>query len=230
MSGLAKDVGLGARALMGALVESIWRADQKVPLSDLTIAEFDSGLAGLYQHLYDQQVLCEARCSACGEPFEFRLDLKEFELRIWSNAKDFEGLHWEKVKAPSGRILKLPRLKDLNATDEAAQREWIKACLLKGEFDFDAIQSEIELAAPILSQDINTTCPECRANNKVRFDMARYLMDSLAAETAFLWREVHLIAKTYHWSLPDILDLTRDVRRQMVGFIVSERPRVRAVS
>ena len=80
----------------------------------------------------------------------------------------------------------------------------------------------MEAAACVLSQDIDAPCPECGKTNTIRFDIARYLVETLRGESAFLWREVHLLARQYGWGLDEIMTLTRDVRRQLAGLIVAE--------
>ncbi|WP_270731603.1 hypothetical protein [Shimia sp. Alg240-R146] len=224
------DTAARALGLLSALLAGAWRKGEPVTLQDLTLAEYDVALSGLYQYLYQPTVLCEARCRDCEEPFEFSLNLPDLQSAAWANTSNFEGQHWDSLSTPSGRVIRLPRVKDLSTLQHATAQEWAKACVIEGDTNFEAVQADLAQAGPLLSKDIKTTCPECEAANTVRFDVARYLVESIEGETAFLWREVHLIAKTYHWALADILDLPRSARRDMAALIVAERPRVRAAS
>ena len=92
------------------------------------------------------------------------------------------------------------------------------------------MEAEVASAAPVLSQDLSAACPHCEAANSVRFDIADFLLRTLAAETPFLWREVHLIARSYGWSLQEILRLPRAVRRQLSGFVVADSSAMRLAS
>jgi hypothetical protein len=207
------------------------RDGEPVTLPDLTLAECDACLADLHVSLHGTRLPCESRCSACGEPFEFAFDLGELRQRLGSERGEFTFREDGSVKAPSGRIFRLPCVRDLGAMASGGNKDWLRSFLVDGHFDATELESEISAAGPVLSQDITASCPECEATNRVRFDIAQYLVETIVGESAFLWREVHLIARGYGWGLEEILDLGRTVRRQLAGLIVSEASiRLRAAS
>jgi hypothetical protein len=126
---------------------------------------------------------------------------------------------------PDGVRFRLPtgadelRVRTLPA--EKAVRELLKSCVLQAPegVDAGAVQDAMEGVAPILDIDINTSCPECGASARVRFDLQEYLLRSLMQERRRLWRETHMLATAYGWGLNEILSLTRSDRRTLVALI-----------
>lgn len=75
----------------------------------------------------------------------------------------------------------------------------------------------------MMSLDIATACPECGRAQDVWFDLAAFLIRTLAGERPFLLRETHLLAARYGWSHGEIMALPRDDRRAFAALIESER-------
>jgi hypothetical protein len=198
---------------------SLWRGGQKVDVQSLTLGEFDGCLADLYASLFGTRLPCEAECVDCEERFEFELDLFDLRRAIASEGEGFsidaDGI----VTAPSARRFRLPRVADLTGIGKWG---WLEQFVVAGDANAEALESEMEAAACVLSQDIEAPCPDCGKTNTIRFDIARYLVETLRGESAFLWREVHLLALNYGWALHEILALMRNVRRQLAGLVVAE--------
>ena len=218
-----------AQWLIASLTEQLSADGRALATASLTVGEFDAALAHLYRALYGHQVPCEACCTVCGEGFEFTLDLDSMQSALAAETAGFEVADGVVTDRQSGRRFRLPTLGDLATLDRDGAEAWLRELLLEGAFA-PHLEDEIARATPVLTQDVAAPCPECGAKNRVRFDLARYLVQSVEGEAAFLWREVHLIAERYGWSLDEILSLTRPVRRQLAGLIVSERSAVRLAS
>lgn len=202
---------------------------ETVGLGALTLSEFDAALAHLYRTLYGNQACCEASCEACGEGYEFTLDLETMQTSLGQQVAAMQIVDGIATDPDSGRRFRLPTVGDLAELERKGAERWMRQLLLEGEFTPD-LEDEIERAAPMLTQDITAKCPECETENRVRFDLARYLVQTLGNESAFLWREVHLIADRYGWPLGEILALSRPVRRQLANLIVSDRIAARTVA
>jgi hypothetical protein len=80
----------------------------------------------------------------------------------------------------------------------------------------------MEEIAPIISLEIPVVCPECKNEQEVSFDIQSFFMNRLAGERNLFFSEINNIAKTYHWSMPQILDLPRSVRKNLVMTIDRE--------
>ena len=131
---------------------------------------------------------------------------------------------------PDGRRIRAPTVGDVEhavrSVDIAALRH---ACVLEGDADADPelLDAALEAAAPALTRDVAATCPHCAAAQPVRFDLANFLVASLARERPFLLREMHLLARAYGWSLAEILSLNRDDRRALARLCEAERAAAR---
>lgn len=208
-----------ARRLLEAALAGLWRGGAAIAPGDLTLAEGDGLLADLYERLYAPRLPCRASCTACGARFEFTLNLPDLRAQL----DDRPRLAPDRtLRAPSGRRFRLPRLGDLDRLATEGPEDWLRSFLVEGPFEAEALENEIAVASPVLSQDFAAPCPDCGAANRVRFDMASFLVETLAGEAPLLWREVHLVARAYGWGLAEILSLTRPVRRQLAGLIVAE--------
>jgi hypothetical protein len=226
-------ISLQSKALWLAqsLATTVFHAGDPIDFDTLSLSEFDACLAHLYTALYGSNVPCEAACEACDERYEFTLDLHQLQSQIQSGLQGFTLQDDATVLSKSsGRRFRLPRICDLSNLNPKKPENWLQDFLEDGDFDFHAFEEELELANPVLSQDIIAACPECEHENKVRFDIARYFMETLENESGFLWREVHLLAHRYGWGLDEILNLSRPIRRQLAGLVVADRTNFRLAS
>lgn len=219
-----------ARWLLEQVLSGLVRSGRAVPVSDLTLSEFDAILAAFYRRHYGDTVPSQTRCSDCAEPFELTFRLSEMQAKLAQGAAAFGGDPAGVLTAPSGRTFRLPRVSDLDTLDPAGSEDWLRGLMQEGTFDAEALQQEIAEAGPVLSQDLTAPCPDCGTVNTIRFDLADFLLRTLTGEGAFLWREVHLLARSYGWGLTEILSLACDKRRELARMVVAEAPRARLAS
>ena len=85
------------------------------------------------------------------------------------------------------------------------------------------VSEELENANPVIDLEMEGTCPECDSVNHVRFSIVEFMNSILRRESEFLMREIHLLAKAYHWGFDCILSLTRKERREFVRMVLAER-------
>jgi hypothetical protein len=99
---------------------------------------------------------------------------------------------------------------DANAVNELARR-----CIRPGEISGGQrrrVESLMESIAPSLSQDLLGECPECGATVSVFFDPRRYCLREFRDLAAFVYQDIDILARRYHWSESDILALPRTRR------------------
>jgi hypothetical protein len=208
--------GTGLAAAIGLLTRL-----GDLEIESLTLSQIDRALAGLYQMLYGDTADCQVTCRACGEAYEFTLDLPAIISAQDSERPgppDDTGC-WV---LPGGARLRAPRPADL-AGDPG---DLASRVTLSGTADISEIAAFLERAAPVLTLDLDAPCPACDHAATVRFDLADYLTRRLTAERPFLIREAHLIAARYGWSHAEIMGLTRTDRRAYAGLIEAERARL----
>jgi len=206
----------------GEPVEAVRLLGRLLPegaLDRMSLSEIDRALAALHLSLYGAKADCRARCPACGEGFEFSVDL--IDVQTAQDAErpgppDADGA-WT---LEDGRRVRAPRLSDLGGDGALSDR-----LLVDGEpgGDGQAVEALLERAAPVLALDLATRCPHCETEGEARFDIAAYLARRLAGERPFLVRETHLIASRYGWPHDQILALNREDRRAYAGLIEAER-------
>ena len=73
-------------------------------------------------------------------------------------------------------------------------------------------EEAMEAIAPSLSGDLQGTCPQCGAEVVVYFDAREFCLRELRERAAFIYEDIDLLARRYHWSEREILTLPH-VRR-----------------
>jgi hypothetical protein len=102
---------------------------------------------------------------------------------------------------------------ELNPTDELPAEIGEQVTARMAELD---AQAQIILLA---------TCEACGGSFSVAFDTASYLIQELEAEFQRLYREIHLLAFHYHWSLTEILGMSARKRRRFLELLDDELTR-----
>ena len=81
----------------------------------------------------------------------------------------------------------------------------------------------METLAPSLSQKLQGECPECGAGAALYFDAQQFVLLELRDQAVFLYDDVHLLAREYHWSQAEILALPRSRRTRYAEMVRQER-------
>lgn len=183
----------------------------------MTVGDRDRAIAALYGRLYGTAVLADAECSVCDEAYEIHFDLSELaQSRRPDGSANGDPLA---VTVGDSR-LRLPVLADLTGTPET----FLERLTLDGPVpEAEAAGPVLESADPALELDLTGTCPECEAIQATPLSISRFLEAALQRDRVFLEREVHLIASTYHWSLAEILGLSRQERQSYARMLIAER-------
>jgi hypothetical protein len=200
--------------------------------STLTASDRDRLLAALFQTEYGTRIDCTLRCTDCGEPFDIDFQLPDLMASLGFGpgasrpAADPDG----ELRLSDGRRLRLPRGEDelalLGLPPEDAAATLLARCLLDGKPNPDdetTVLDVLEQAAPIIDADLDAVCPECGSPALAHFDLQHYLLTAIAQETPARIAEIHLLARSYGWSLNEILALRRGRRRAFVMAIERDR-------
>jgi hypothetical protein len=76
--------------------------------------------------------------------------------------------------------------------------------------------------APQIDLTMESTCPECKRNYSVPFEIQSFLFGELRVNTDLLRREIHYLAYHYHWSEREIMEMPRHRRRRYVAQLAEE--------
>lgn len=182
----------------------------------------DRVFAALFQRELGGRVDSQAPCAACGERYAFGFELAVI-LQAQKAAAAATGLHLDESGSftlEDGTRVRPPTVRDVA---EHGDPDALAEALGGGALSRDRVEAVLDEAAPLLILDLETRCAQCEEVQVLRFDIARYTLESLAAERPLLIRETHLIASRYGWGHGTIMALTRGDRRAYAGLILGER-------
>ena len=74
------------------------------------------------------------------------------------------------------------------------------------------LEAGLEVLAPALEQELEVCCAECGRGFVAPLDLHDCFFGEVRAHGASLYRDVHALASTYHWSEPDIMAMPRPRR------------------
>jgi hypothetical protein len=147
-----------------------------------------------------------------GEPGWFNLVSKGGKENSAAVASGHDGAEsTEKIQ------FRLPRVGDLLAASHCADpaEELARRCIRPVEIssrERRRVEGVMEAMAPSLSHDLEGVCPECGATVKVYFDARRYCLRELKDRSAFVYQDIDVLARRYHWAEADILAMPRHRR------------------
>ncbi len=200
--------------------------------SALTASDRDRLLAALFQSEYGPRIDCTLRCENCGEPFDIDFQLPDLMASLGFNDQNGAGDIYENgmLRLDDGRRLRMPRGDDELAVQglpaDAAAAMLLERCLIDGTAAAahePSILEALERAAPIIDADLDAVCPECGTPAQAHFDLQHYFLTTIVQEAPGRIAEIHLLARTYGWSLNEILSLRRRRRRAFAMAIERDR-------
>jgi hypothetical protein len=86
-------------------------------------------------------------------------------------------------------------------------------------------EAAMEALAPALSSELRGNCPECGRDVVVYFEPRRFCLRELRERALFIYEDIDVLARRYHWSERDILALPRARRANYAEFARREEAR-----
>lgn len=179
----------------------------------------------------------KAPCNVCGELFDLQINISKLPVKEADDGFPFTSADTSigrvELRLPSGVDQEWVALNNHRSEDHTI-RELMRRCITMIDADNDtapvaetfarftaddltAIEASLETAAPEITNEITTNCPDCNARNRVYID-PYYCLDM----DGDLLDEIHTLAKTYHWSEEIILKLSSSRRRRYRDLIERE--------
>lgn len=195
-------------------VTSLLSVDRKLLLKELSI-----DLKGESTWLLHQ-------CNKCGKHFDLYLDWRTVPCGVIDEFPTFVvecGKNEFRFSYPTGDT-------EILASTFRSRKEAIIAMLRSllhdssvpleslGNKEISDLITAVDEKGSVLAEEIQTSCPECQASQKVMLDFSF----GLRGESSLLG-EIHVIAKNYHWAERDILSLSRKRRQQYLSLITAEQ-------
>lgn len=81
------------------------------------------------------------------------------------------------------------------------------------------VEAELEAAIPDVDLDLVLDCPACSTSIDAGVQLGAIVLAELRERSSHLLRDVHVLARTYHWSERDILSLSSGRRREYISMI-----------
>ena len=208
----------------------------------LTVGDREALLLHLRRITYGERLPCLFNCtnSGCGERLDLELKVSELLLEPYSSPKE-----WNEVAVSAGGKTYSLRLRVPNGKDQEllAERAWmnltdaenllLRRCVESAEDasplpmeewpgladEIGRKMSELDPQAEIL---LSFECPACGRACSGEFDAGAYLDHELRGHIPYLYREVHLMARSYHWSEGEILSMTPRKRSVYLNLLAGE--------
>jgi len=210
-------------------------------MRDLGVGDRDYLLLALRQATFGDRFAIVLACprSECGKSMDITLDIAAIPVAERPVGRDIRvNLQTVDVEArlPCGRDQEAVADADDAGGSETSAR-LLDRCILRmsptreggprtaeelGPAERAAVADAIEEAAPGLALEMETRCPECGHSFSTALDAPALVLDELRSGGRKLDEEIHLLAFHYHWSLRDLLGLSRPKRRRFVQLVHAE--------
>jgi hypothetical protein len=197
----------------------------------LVVGDREALLLQLRALAFGERVACVLDCPACEQRMELDLELSELLVEGYADASPEHSL----TVGEGARVrFRLPTGADLEAAAEAVDVEagaalLLDRCLLGGadaaglgEAARDALEEELARLDPQAQVGLAAVCPACGEPVDATLDAGALLLDELAGSADGLFREVHALARHYHWSEGEILGLELPRRRRYLELLVAD--------
>lgn len=186
--------------------------------SDLTIGERDAIILRLRFETFGSRMAGVADCKQCAEFLEFDFDARPLlELSPPPTQREFTCADGLRYRVPDSHDLRA--VADAPNEDDAALR-LLQRLQVDGQgaqtpnaaqlAEVERSIAELDAAADLR---IALDCPACGHHWAERLDIASWFWDEIEARVSRLLDDVHVLARAYGWSEPQILALG-DSRRQ----------------
>lgn len=212
----------------------------RAEVADLLVTDRDLALVELRQRSFGSELAMELSCPECSALHDVTIDLE----RLSAPAQTPREIA---VEAEGRRVrVRLPTARDQALIEGAARRDLaaaraslLAATLLEldglpGPFSMEqvlaldsrvraAIDEAVEAALPDIDLALAATCSECGTAIEAPVHLAEVVLSELRERSRQLLREVHVLAREYHWSERQILSLSVERRRAYLALIEAER-------
>lgn len=199
----------------------------------LCVTDLEALLLLLRQMLFGDLIRTDITCPAkdCGRRIDVAFRIGEYLAHHSPHtprgveAADEAG--WFRFRdAPVS--FRLPSAADQVAVSRLPKPEYelIRRCIRPAEISarmLKRVETAMAALAPSLSDKLQGECSECGTIVDMYFDVQQFTLRELCDQAAFIYEDVHLLAKHYHWSQAEILALPRSRRAHYTEMVQQER-------
>jgi hypothetical protein len=216
----------------------------------LTVGDREALLLHLRRVTYGERLPCLLQCinSACGERMDLELKVAELLLEPYAASREWHEVAVSAAKKTYRMRLRVPNGLD---QELVADRAWTNVTdaenlLLQRCVESLSVESApAEVSSPLTMDEwpaeladeigqkfgeldpqaeilLSLQCPACERSFTGEFDAGAYLYRELRGHIPYLYREVHQMARSYHWSEAEILSMTPRKRSVYLNLLAGE--------
>lgn len=207
-------------------------------LAHLPVGQRDALLCRLRSRTFGPEVRGFAACPKCSTRLEFGLDLRAFDVdqslerRLGPQELEIKG-HEIVVRLPDTRDLQAVRdgCGDSGSGRDLLLERCVLSCRRRGrdvpprelpEKVVERLGERMAELDPLAELPLSIACARCRHEWLVYLDLALMMWHEVSEQAERLLQEIHLLARAYGWTEPQILALTPARRRFYIEQIQSE--------
>lgn len=207
-----------------ALLAAAWPGSTSDSLAGLTLGRRDARLLQLREAVFGPIMNALATCEACGENVEMEFSASDIRSGSGGEAHGPEAIdvivegHELTLRIPTGADLAVAaEARSLLAARQTLIQRLVLTAKRAGEpvaasgLSADLIAEAGRLLAaadPQADIRIDLTCPACGRNWQEEFGILSFFWSEIQGWAARILREVHELARAYHWREADILALS----------------------
>lgn len=224
--------------------------------SEASATDLDALILCLRQEIIGDRIRADVPCSAvgCDRRVDISFSIREYlahhrptrprRLRGWElGPGSDEG--WYLLKRKQQRktsgseeeeqaaevSFRLPTVADQLAAEDGADpaEELVRRCIRPTRVSRGLkrkVETAMEAMAPCLAGELQGCCPACETVLSIVFDPRQFCLSELRQRASYLYQEIDLLARRYHWSESDILALPQarrhsyaDMAREEAGTV-----------
>ena len=225
---LLREASGGETGMAITIAESLARdlEGRAVAWGQLCAPDLDAFILELRRLWIGDRIRGDVQCSAsgCGQRIDIEFTITDFlahhrpgdppAIRGWTVRPAGDGGWYglQQDPGPAAVEFRLPTSNDQLAVAGRADaiEELARRCLRPANVPAGLrrrAERVMETMAPSLARELQGTCPACGAAVAVFFDARSFCLRELRDRAAFLYEDVDLIARRYHWSENEILSL-----------------------
>jgi hypothetical protein len=199
----------------------------------LCVTDLEALLLLLRQWLFGDLIRSDVSCLTkdCGKRIDVAFRIGEYlahhSPRTARGVEPADEAGWSRFRDVPVAF-RLPSVADQIAVSQSPkpERELIRRCIQPAGITarmLKRVETAMEAQAPSLSHDLQGECPECGARVNMYFDVQQFTLRELRDQAVFIYEDVHLLAKHYHWSQAEILALPRSRRAHYIEMVQQQR-------
>lgn len=205
-------------------------------LANLSIGQRDGYLLQLRELTLGSQLDSFAECPNCSEPLEFQLQISDLLLDVpraipipegFANEESgcgcFEDWEFQFRRLTSRDLATILGCSTVQAAQQQLVQQCVQAIHYQGQprsvSEFPpllllSLSQQMAAADPQAELLLDLTCPACRHDWQILFDIVTFFWAELNVQAKRLISEVHTLARSYGWREADILAMS-SMRRQL---------------